>query len=276
VNPTHFANTVINSPSGQAAIKHRLRGINSTISAGLASGLYALHYATEFLRLGRASALLAGGVEELCSESYLGFQKNGWLSASGQLRPFEPDSDGTLLGEGSVLCTLETRSRAEERGARFLVEVCGFGAAHDAHDLISYRKEGTGAVRAIEEALQYSGISAESISMIISGANGHRSGDKMEAEALRRVFGKQLDQIPVCAPKAALGESLGASGALLAISAALALSRQEIPPTALFSGAEVELKLSGKPQAVSGEYALITSCSCDGNNTALVLRKVAE
>jgi 3-oxoacyl-[acyl-carrier-protein] synthase II len=76
VNPMDFPNTVINSPAGQAAIRYKLRGVNSTISSGLSSGLYAIHYAAEFLRLGRAQTLLAGGVEELCQESFLGFCKN--------------------------------------------------------------------------------------------------------------------------------------------------------------------------------------------------------
>ena len=80
VNPMEFPNTVINSPAGQAAIKHKLRGVNSTISAGLVSGLYAIHYAAEFLRFGRATALLAGGVEELCEESFLSFRKVGVIS----------------------------------------------------------------------------------------------------------------------------------------------------------------------------------------------------
>src|SRR5215470_4053329 len=97
VNPMEFPNTVINSPAGQAAIKHKLRGVNSTISAGLVSGLYAIHYAAEFLTLGRATALLAGGVEELCEESFLSFRKVGVLSKTGRLRPFAPDRDGTVL-----------------------------------------------------------------------------------------------------------------------------------------------------------------------------------
>src|SRR5262249_50763210 len=71
VSPMEFPNTVINSAAGQAAIKHKLRGVNSTICAGLASGLHAIHYAAEFLRFGRARALLSGGVDELCEESVL-------------------------------------------------------------------------------------------------------------------------------------------------------------------------------------------------------------
>jgi len=66
VSPMEFPNTVINAPAGQSAIKHRLRGVNSTVCAGLASGLHAIAYAADFLRFGRARALLAGGVEELC------------------------------------------------------------------------------------------------------------------------------------------------------------------------------------------------------------------
>ena len=64
VSPMDFPNTVINAPAGQAAIKHKLRGVNSTVCAGLASGLYAINYAAEFLRFGRARWLMAGGMEE--------------------------------------------------------------------------------------------------------------------------------------------------------------------------------------------------------------------
>src|SRR5207245_10097832 len=95
VNPMEFPNTVINSPAGQAAIKHKLRGVNSTISAGLVSGLYAIHYASEFLRFGRATALLAGGVEELSDEAFVSVGQGGVLSPAGRARPFAPDRGGT-------------------------------------------------------------------------------------------------------------------------------------------------------------------------------------
>ncbi|MBI3940608.1 MAG: hypothetical protein HY315_07210, partial [Acidobacteria bacterium] len=219
VNPMDFPNTVINSPAGQAAIRYKLRGVNSTISSGLASGLYAIHYASEFLRLGRAGALLAGGVEELCEESFLGFCKNGLISARGRIAPFAPDRDGTVLGEGSALWVLETEEAARERGAAPLLEVCGFGAAHDAHSITAYQLRAEGATAAIEEALRSSGIGPEAVGMVVASAGGSRAGDRMEARALANIFGARLAEIPVCAPKAAFGEALGASGALLAVTA---------------------------------------------------------
>ena len=270
VNPMEFPNTVINSPAGQAAIKHKLRGVNSTISAGLVSGLYAIHYAAEFLRFGRATALLAGGVEELSEEAFVSFGKVGVLSPTGRARPFAPDRDGTVLGEGSALWMLETAESAAARGAKALAEVAGFGAAHDAHDINSYRVRGEGAAAAIRQALCAAGIGPDAIGCIIAGASGSRAGDEMEEHALRSVFGARWEQIPLCAPKAQFGEALGASGALCALTAGLALKVGQ-------AGRLPEIRAGGPPapperQKIQTEYALVNCFACDGNNAALVIK----
>ena len=272
VSPMDFPNTVINAPAGQAAIKHKLRGVNSTICSGLASGLYAIDYAAEFLRLGRAKYLLAGGMEEVCEETALGFQRLHLTSPSGAPRPFAADHDGTVAGEGAALWMLESEETARARGATPLLEILGFGAAHDASSIQGYQASGAGAMLAMQRALEYSGISADDIACIVASASGSRTGDEMEARALSNVFGTRLSEIPLCAPKAALGECMGASGALCAIIAGLALCRQTLPPTAGFRGSEVSVKISAEPQKIYGKYALINAFSCDGNNASLVIR----
>ena len=274
VNPMEFPNTVLNSPAGQAAIKHKLRGVNSTVSAGIVSGLYAMGYAMEFLRFGRAQALLAGGVEELCEESYLSFKRAGWSSPRGRVLPFAPDRDGTVLGEGSAVWMLETEERAKERGARPLLELRGFGSAHDAYSIDSYNLRGEGAAAAMREALRSAGIDADSVACIISSASGSRAGDAMELSALKSVFGARLNVIPICAPKASFGETLGVSGALLAVTAGIALQRKELPPTAGYQSGEEGLCLSSQPMPFKGEYALVNCFGCDGNNAALILKRV--
>jgi len=274
VNPMEFPNTVINSPAGQAAIKHRLGGVNSTVCAGLASGLYAMHYAEQFLRFGRAQILLAGGVEELCEESYLGSLKTGMASPTGTPRPFAADRDGTILGEGSALWVMATEETARERGLRPWLEINGFGSGHDAANITHYQVKAEGATAAIRQALESAEIGPEQVSAIIAGASGNRAGDAMEQQALRNVFKERLEKIPVCAPKAAIGETLGASGAFAALIAGLALTRQSVPPTAGFADATRAasgLRLSAEPQPFQGEFALVNAFSCDGNNAALVL-----
>jgi 3-oxoacyl-[acyl-carrier-protein] synthase II len=273
VSPMDFPNTVISAPAGQAAIKHRLRGVNSTICAGLASGLYAIHYAVELLRSGRADYLLAGGMEEVCEEAVLGFERLKLASPSGNARPFAKDRDGTAPGEGSALWMLETEETAMSRGATPLLEVLGFGASHDAHGTGGYQVRGDGATSAMRQALEFSGIEADEVACIVASANGSPAGDAMEARTLHMVFGERLGEIPACAPKAALGETMGASGSLGAAIAGIALRRQEVPPTAGFAGTDAGLKLSREPQKIDGEYALINAFSCDGNNASLVVRR---
>jgi len=272
VSPMEFPNTVINAPAGQAAIKHKLRGVNSTICAGLASGLYAIQYAAEFLRFGRARYLMAGGMEEVCDEAALGFRKLGIASPTGVARPFGTERDGTAAGEGSALWMLETEETARARGVTPWFEICGFGTAQDAREIMGYQAHGEGATAAIAQALEETGITPDDIGCIISGANGSRTGDAMEARALRNVFGARLETIPVSAPKAATGEAMGASGAFCAVAAGLALQRQEAPPTAGFTCTDAGLRLASRPQPFQGEYALIDAFSCDGNNAALVIR----
>jgi 3-oxoacyl-[acyl-carrier-protein] synthase II len=271
VNPMEFPNTVINAPAGQAAIKHRLRGVNSTVCAGLASGLYALHYAAEFLRLGRARALMAGGVEELCEESVLGFRKTGVMSESGCARPFGEARDGVIPGEGSALWMLELDEAAQARGRVPWVEICGFGSGQDAHSICCFDVRGEGAAEAMEQALAFSDIGPEQVACIIASGSGSRAGDEMEARALKAVFGDRLADIPLCAPKAAFGEAMGASGAFGAVVAGLSLQQQQIPPTVGAAGRN-GLGISAQAAPISGEYALVNAFGCDGNNASLVVR----
>ena len=70
VNPSHFPNTVINSPASQVSIRFMIKGFNTTISTGFCASLDAVAYASDFIRLNRADIVLAGGVEELCEETF--------------------------------------------------------------------------------------------------------------------------------------------------------------------------------------------------------------
>ena len=273
VNPMEFPNTVINSASGQAAIRYHLRGLNSSVCSGLASGLYALNYAAECLRFGRAQVLLAGGAEELCDESLLGFQKNGLASPSGFARPFDPDRDGTVPGEGCAMWVLECEESAAARGVTPWLEVCGFGARQEARGIHRYNPRAESATEAIRMALAASSVAPEQIACVVSSASGSPPGDAMEAAALRNVFGSRLEALPVYAPKAALGEALGASAAFAAMAAGLALQKQSLPPTAGCRQADYGVRISSSPQFVDGEYALVNAFGCDGNCAALVLRQ---
>ena len=130
-SPMDFANTVLNAPAGQTAICHNLRGVNSTVAAGAASGLQAIALAADMVRSGRATAVLAGGVEELSPESYRGFASSRRLSGGDRPRPFEFRRNGFALAEGATVLVLEAGATAAARGARPLARMLGHGQGFD-------------------------------------------------------------------------------------------------------------------------------------------------
>lgn len=103
---------MINAAAGQTGIWHNLRGVNSTIAAGITSALEAIDYAAGLIRQGHEQAVLAGGVEELCVESLLAFQRAGLLfqtngSTLAYPLPLDPRDFGFALAEGAALLMLE-------------------------------------------------------------------------------------------------------------------------------------------------------------------------
>lgn len=235
--PLDFANSVINAASGQTAIWHNLWGINATISGGAASGAQAIAYASDLIRTGRAASLLAGGVDELCFESAYGFYKVGLLYDPGAddappAPPFDARRSGLALGEAGAFLMLEDAEAAAARGATVLAEVRGHGDAYDE----SRGEDGEGAAaavaRAAEIALELSDLSPAQLSCVSASANGDPPGDRGEALGLARALGAEATRLPVVAIKAMLGETLGASGALQAVTLIESLRSGTLPGTA--------------------------------------------
>jgi 3-oxoacyl-[acyl-carrier-protein] synthase II len=146
----------------------------------------------------------------------------------------------------------------------------GFGCCQDTDSINSLAARAEGAAEALRQALERSALAPEQVACIVSSASGCRLGDEVEMRALERIFGNQLAHIPVCAPKAAFGEALGAAGALCAVVAGLSLKRQAIPPTSGFAG-NSRLRLASTNLPVLGEYALVNAFGY-GNNASLVIR----
>ncbi|MES1240120.1 MAG: beta-ketoacyl synthase N-terminal-like domain-containing protein [Acidobacteriota bacterium] len=276
-SPLDFANSVINAAAGQAAIWHGLPGVNSTISAGEASGLLSLATAADLIRTGRAEALLAGGVEELCFESFIGHLRAGRLAPAGTVGdtgrpvPFDARRDGAALGEGAALVALEEAGMADLRGATVLAEVLGHGSAFDPGG-------GTGRAealaRAIRQALDDAGLGPADVDAVSTGASGGVNEDRQEALGIAAALGDHAAMMPVTAVKSMLGEALGASGALQAVAALGTLADGILPGVLNLSEMDEGLPLNGVLSAsrpIRARQVLITVCGSGGHCCALIL-----
>jgi 3-oxoacyl-[acyl-carrier-protein] synthase II len=274
-SPLDFSNTVLNAAAGQVAIWERLRGVNTTIATGATSGLHAIGYAAQLIRSGRADALVAGGAEEICYESFYGFYRAGRLAppidgAPGTVAPFDVARTGTAMGEGAAFLILEAEETARARGAQILARVAGFGNAFDpdTHEPPSPRRSVLAG--AIEHAVADAGIASGDIGAVVSSAGGSPPLDLREAAGISGALGPA---VPVTALKSMTGEALGASGALQALAAIEALRAGRLPGVTGLTRLDpaVTLAVSAETRPVRATRALVTTIAPEGNCCAVVL-----
>jgi len=280
VNPSYFPNTVLNSPASQVSIRFKIRGFNTTISTGFCAGLDAVSYAADFIRLGRADIVLAGGVEELCEETFLGFYNLGCLSGIDGSEPvccpFDVRRKGIILSEGAAVLVLEDEARARERGAEIYATVLGYSNSFDYESAIDFSHNGKGLGNAIKNALKEASLGPEEIDYIASCANATRGLDRMETSVVKDVFGKYAYDIPVSSIKSMIGETFSASGALSLAASTGCLHRGFIPPTVNYKEQDPECDLDYVPNAARKkmiENALVLTADPYGNNIAMVIGK---
>ncbi|HEV2855775.1 MAG TPA: beta-ketoacyl synthase N-terminal-like domain-containing protein [Thermoanaerobaculia bacterium] len=275
-SPFDFANSVINAAAGQAAIWFGLRGSNTTVSAGEASGLAAIAHAADQIRGGRADALLAGGVEELCFESFVGHFRAGRLCGSrGEGEevpiPLHARRNGFALAEGAALLMLEDAASAAERGAPVLGEVLGHGSAFAPRRT---QEDAAGAVaRAVRLALADAGLGTEDVDCLSVSANGSVDGDLWEALGISEALGPRAADLPVTAIKSMLGEALGASGGLQAVALLGTLADGALPG---IPGLDLDDDIplhgaGGSIRRITARRALATALSTDGHAFAVIL-----
>src|SRR6185295_19413840 len=276
-SPLDFANSVINAAAGQAAIWHNLRGVNSTLSAGEASGLQAIAYAADLIRGGRAEALLAGGAEELCFESFLGYYRAGRLcgSVGGEGEwpvPFDARRNGFMLSEGAAMLMLEDAAVAAARGGAVVAEVLGYSSVFAPS--LEESEAAAAVARAVRLALDDAGVAPERIDVLSASASGSVAVDRWEALGVAAALGPRAAALPVTAVKSMLGEAMGASGALQAVALLGTLDDGALPGIHGLASTEPGFPLAGavaEGRRIEVRRALLTAVGADGHCCALVV-----
>jgi 3-oxoacyl-(acyl-carrier-protein) synthase len=222
--------------------------------------------------------VLAGGVEELCEETFMGFHKLGCLSGTDGSEPlccpFDARRNGTILSEGAAVLVLEDEEHALNRGAVILARVLGYGNAFDPMADSSFHHVGQGLKNAVKLALQEAALNPGDIDYVCASANSSKGLDRMETNVIKEVFGPHALSMPVSSIKSMVGESFSASGALSLTAAVGALQKDKVPPTANYHERDPECDLdyvANRARQKRIQNVLVTSADPYGQNTAIVL-----
>ena len=147
-------------------------------------------------------------------------------------RPFDIGRDGFVLSEGAGILIFEELEHAKARGACIYAEVLGYGASGDAGHITQPDPQGSGAARAMQNALRDAKLPVDKIDYINAHGTSTPLGDKAETQAMKAVYGQaRLTPMAISSTKGHLGHALGASGGIEMILTALAVHNNIVPPT---------------------------------------------
>ena len=252
-------------------------GPNAMIPTACAAGNYAVAWAYDAIRAGRADLMLAGGADAFSRITYTGFARLGAI-APDVVRPFDKNRKGMIPGEGAGVLVLERLDRALARGARIYAEVAGYGLSCDAHHMTASHPEGDGPARAMERALSDAGLRPEDVSYVSAHGTGTPTNDKLETLAVRQIFGP-APRVPISSVKSMIGHTMGAASAIEAGVCALAIHTGRIPPTANFTEPDPECGLDCVPneaRELPVEVAMNNAYAFGGNNASVLFRRCGE
>jgi 3-oxoacyl-[acyl-carrier-protein] synthase II len=284
-SPFFVPKLIINLAPGLISMKYRLMGINYATVSACSTSNTALMDALNYIRLGKAKVIVAGGSEAPVTEASIGgFNSMKALSTrnddpQGASRPFDAGRDGFVMGEGAGALILEEYEHAKARGARIYAELAGAAMTADAYHMTAPHPEGAGALRAMQEALKDGGLNKEDVDYLNVHATSTPVGDVSELQAVTRLFGLAPDHLIISATKSMTGHLLGAAGAIEAIACLYAIREGVIPPTintrqldpAIPSGLNI---LLGEAQKRRVDVAMSNTFGFGGHNGIVVFKKV--
>lgn len=274
---------ISNMAAGNVSIMYGLKGKSLNVVTACATGTNSIGEAFRTIQYGDADVMVAGGTESsITPVGIAGFTSLTALTASDDPKrcsiPFDAQRSGFVMGEGAGIVVLEELEHAKKRGARIYAEVVGYGCSSDAYHITSPAEDGSGAARAMLNAVEDAGAAVCDITYINAHGTSTHHNDLFETRAIKLAFGAHAYDIKINSTKSMIGHLLGAAGAVEFITCVKELEEGFIHRTVGLVESEEELDLNYCRQAYSEEfmYALSNSLGFGGHNASILIKKYME
>lgn len=267
IESTFFAATA------QVARAVKATGPVQTVTIACASGAHAIGMGMDLIRTGRATVVLAGGVDVISRFIFRGFAALNGLGSE-PYRAFDKNRNGVVLGEGAAFVVLESLEHARQRGVSIFAEMLGHSFNNDGAHIVNPNPTGEGIHRSFRMAIRDAHITEADIDQMNAHGTGTHANDSAEAAALRRLGPDVIKAVTSIKPM--MGHTSGAAGAVELVASVLSLMHHFVPATLHYEEPDPELGLSsidGKRRAAPMNVMLSANSGFGGSNAALVLRQ---
>ena len=252
-----FPGTIVNVIAGRIANRFDLGGTNCTIDAACASSLAATRMAVMELAEGRADMMITGGVDvDNSILTYMCFSKTPAFSKGEDVRTFDADSDGMMVGEGVGMLVLKRLADAERDGDRIYAVIKGIGSSSDGRFKSIYAPRSEGQAIAIRRAYADAGFTPDTIGLVEAHGTGTKAGDPAEFNGMELVFGDgnpKRQVIALGSVKSQIGHTKSTAGAASLIKTSLALYSKVLPATINVKKPSPKLGIENTPFYINTE-----------------------
>ena len=286
-NPFFIPKMIPDIAPGLIAMKYGFQGPNYATVSACASSSNALIDALNYIRIGHADVIVAGGSEApVTIAGVAGFNAMHALSTRNDdpgsaSRPFDRDRDGFVLGEGAGALILEEYEHAINRGAKIYAELAGGGLSCDAYHMTAPHPDGRGAIKVMKNCLDDAGLNHTDIDLINMHGTSTPLGDVAESKAVKNVFQDHSYNLNINSTKSMTGHLLGAAGAVESISCVLAMKYGIVPPTINHfnddDNIDSELNFTfSSPQKRDISIEMSNTFGFGGHNACVIFKKINQ
>mgnify|MGYP001337807763 CR=1 FL=1 len=280
VGPLFVPMMISNMAAGNVSIHFGLKGKSINVVTACATGTNTIGEAFRAIQYGEADIMVSGGTEgSICPIAIAGFTSLTALTSETNPKrcsiPFDKERSGFVMGEGAAVVVLEEFEHAKRRGANIYAEVAGYGCSSDAYHITSPAEDGSGAARAMQNAVQDAGISTDEVGYINAHGTSTHHNDLFETRAIKLAFGDHAKDMKINSTKSMVGHMLGAAGAIEFVTCVKELQENYLHATVGYEIPDEELDLDYCKNPVSMEikYALSNSLGFGGHNASILLKK---
>ncbi|MEK6711071.1 MAG: beta-ketoacyl-[acyl-carrier-protein] synthase family protein [Nitrospinota bacterium] len=261
-----------------------LAGPAATLTSACAAAAQAVGLGMRMIRRGEADVVLCGGADSMihpvgmAAFLLLGAASTAPGPPEGICRPFDRRRSGLAVGEGAGVVVLESEAHAARRGAEPHAVLCGYGASMDAYQVTAPDPRGSGAARAMAEALRDAGMAPGEVAYVNAHGTGTKLNDPAETLAIKEVFGEAAKRLAVSSTKSLIGHLIAACGAPELVFTVLSVQRDVVHPTRNLENPDPKCDLDYVPEgarAMPVPAAISNSFGFGGQNAALAVRKAA-
>ncbi|HIS57098.1 MAG TPA: beta-ketoacyl-ACP synthase II [Candidatus Fimimorpha excrementavium] len=284
VNPLLVPLMICNMAAGNVGIQFGLRGKNINVVTACATGTHSIGEAFRSIQHGEADVMVAGGTESSITPiGVAGFAALTALTEQEDVSrasiPFDKERSGFVMGEGAGVVVLESLEHAKARGAKIYAELVGYGATCDAYHITSPIEDGSGAARAMTEAIKDAGISPDEVDYVNAHGTSTHHNDLFETKAIKLALGDHAYDVKVNSTKSMIGHLLGAAGGVEFITCVKSIEEGYIHPTVGYQVPDEECDLdyvTNGPVQMDVRYAISNSLGFGGHNASLLVKKYED